>query len=155
MKGWNTAKRALELLPRLEPKASVVTYGPHQCANLAALPHIHLNSPTDRHLRELYSQSGVFLSASNREGFCLPALEAMACGLPVVITNSGGPGEFAIHSETALVVPVGDSEALAGHLASVTADEALAARLAQKGREMAATYPWSRVIDRLEDLFCS
>jgi glycosyltransferase involved in cell wall biosynthesis len=45
-------------------------------------------------LAELYRACDVFVTPYRGEGFCLPALEAMACGLPVIHTGSGPTGEF-------------------------------------------------------------
>lgn len=45
-------------------------------------------------LRELYHHSQVFVLPSRGEGFCLPCVEAMAAGLPVIVTNFSGPSEY-------------------------------------------------------------
>lgn len=75
------------------------------------------------------------------EGFSLPLVEAMACGTPVVATTGGALPEVAgTHGETALLVPPGDSQALAAAIGEALDDPALRARLGAAGR--------TRVVDR-------
>ena len=79
LKGWDLAQSSLRELARAEPQSSLVTFGVEPAPKIDWMPHIHIQRPSDRKLRELYSQAGVFLSASRHEGFGLPMLEAMAC----------------------------------------------------------------------------
>ena len=59
------------------------------------------------------STADVFVLASSKEGFSLATIEAMAAGIPVVATRSGGPEEIIRHEETGILVPTQDSAALA------------------------------------------
>ncbi len=68
----------------------------------------------------------------------LAVLEAMAHGLPVVATAHGGPVEF-LRDGVGLLVPPGDSAALAAALRTVLTDGGLRARMAERGRERIAT----------------
>lgn len=61
---------------------------------------------------DFMKQLHFFVSSSVFESFGVAIAEAMACGLPVVCTDSGGPADF-VNSENGLLVPVGDNEALA------------------------------------------
>jgi glycosyltransferase involved in cell wall biosynthesis len=75
------------------------------------------------------------------EGFSLPAIEAMSCGVPLVATSGGAlPEVVGADNDTALVVPPGDSQALAAKIALALDDPALRARIGAAGRQ--------RVIDR-------
>jgi glycosyltransferase involved in cell wall biosynthesis len=49
---------------------------------------------TDRSMAGLYASCDAFICASRGEGFCLPVAQAMAAGLPVISTRSGGLGDF-------------------------------------------------------------
>jgi glycosyltransferase involved in cell wall biosynthesis len=59
-----------------------------------------------------------FVSPSVFESFGVAIAEAMACGLPVVCTDSGGPGDF-VNKENGVLVPVGDSDALRNALVTM------------------------------------
>ena len=67
---------------------------------------------------ELYSEAELAVVPSLYEGFSLPAIEAMSCGVPLVATTGGAiPEVVGTDGDTALLVPPGDSEALAAKLA--------------------------------------
>ncbi len=90
---------------------------------------------------ELYSEAEVAVVPSLYEGFSLPAIEAMSCGVPLVATTGGAlPEVVGEHNETALLVPPGDSDALANMLRIALDDAELRARIGAAGRQ--------RVIDR-------
>jgi phosphatidylinositol alpha-1,6-mannosyltransferase len=72
----------------------------------------------------------------NPEGLGLAALEAAACGLPVIVGGSGGAPESLLPGESGFVVPPDDHLALAGRLALLLTDRALARRMGALGREL-------------------
>jgi glycosyltransferase involved in cell wall biosynthesis len=63
-------------------------------------------------LKELLQTLDVFVVPSHQEGLCIAALQAMACGCPVVSTRCGGPEEFVIDGETGYLVD-SDSDQMA------------------------------------------
>src|SRR6185503_4859587 len=72
---------------------------------LEVRPKIRLDLDVPREkLRIVYGSGDVFVSAEKKAGWSNTTIEAMACGVPVVCTSSG-TSDFAIHEETALVVP--------------------------------------------------
>ncbi|WP_420639833.1 glycosyltransferase family 4 protein [Candidatus Poriferisocius sp.] len=90
----------------------------------------------DQRIVELYATSSAAVVPSLYEGFSLPAIEAMSAGTPLVATTGGALPEVAgTDGETCLLVPPGDSEALAGALGRVLDDPAMAARIGAAGRE--------------------
>lgn len=70
-----------------------------------------------------------FILSSKEEGFGGAALEAMACGLPVVSTDAGGMSDTVVHEKTGLLVPVRDSKALAQAVIRVFTEPDLAEKL--------------------------
>ncbi|MBN1269573.1 MAG: glycosyltransferase family 4 protein [Kiritimatiellae bacterium] len=96
----------------------------------------------EKDLVKAYQRADVFVLASDYEGFGLPALEAMACGTPVVCSNVTSLPEVA--GDAALMVNPHDTRALADAIARVLTDPALAAELGRKGCEQAARFNWSR-----------
>jgi len=151
LKGFETIREVMTLVSRENPNASLVTFGNQGTPLDLPFQHMHLNQVPDETLRTMYSRAGVFLQASKHEGFGLPPLEAMACGLPVVTTDTQGGREFCIHGETALVGD--DVETLARHVLQLQRDRNEWNRLSAAGLAKASEYRWPPVIDKLECLF--
>jgi glycosyltransferase involved in cell wall biosynthesis len=97
-------------------------------------------SPNDPRLIELYRSSDVFVLPSLAETFGIAAVEASACGLPVVASSTGGLAEIVQHGETGLVVEPADARALARALTRLEADPGLRARLGAAGRRRAVEH---------------
>jgi len=103
-------------------------------------------------LAELYRSATLAVVPSLHEGFCLPALEAMACGTHLVTANAGALLE--VVAGCAIKVPPGDAAALAGAISSVLGDEALRARLGAAGHARAKSeYTWRRTAERTAEVY--
>lgn len=89
-----------------------------------------------------YQRAAVFAMPSRYEGFGLPALEAMACGTPVVCSNAASLPE--VVGDAALAVPPDDVAAFAEALRRVLADPVLAGELRARGLARARQFSWSR-----------
>src|SRR5579884_3738557 len=90
----------------------------------------------DERIVELYAEAAVAVVPSLYEGFSLPAVEAMACGVPLVATTGGAlPEVVGGDGDTGLLVPPGDPGALAAALRRVLDDPELASRLSLAGRQ--------------------
>ncbi|MGI8631601.1 MAG: glycosyltransferase family 4 protein, partial [Solirubrobacterales bacterium] len=109
----------------------------------------YVEAPTDEGVKELINTAGAFVQTSVHEGFCLPPLEAMAAGTPVVCTDAPGHRDFCRHEENCLLVEA-EPHAIADALQRVLADDGLRRRLVDEGRETAAGYAWDKRIDELE-----
>jgi glycosyltransferase involved in cell wall biosynthesis len=91
---------------------------------------------SDDELAGMYAEAQVAVVPSLYEGFSLPAIEAMACGVPLVATTGGAlPEVVGADGETALLVAPDDAEALAAGIRRILDDDALAARLGSGGRQ--------------------
>jgi glycosyltransferase involved in cell wall biosynthesis len=87
---------------------------------------------TQEQLARLYGTADVFVSAEYGAGWSNTSAEAMACGVPLVCTDSGTQ-DFAIDGETAIVVPHGDIAAIAAAVSRLKHDQPLRGRLIQNG----------------------
>jgi len=98
---------------------------------------------------ELYAQAELACVPSLYEGFSLPAVEAMACGVPVVGTTGGAvPEVIGPNDETGLLVPPSDPSALAAAILRGLADPALRARIGAAGRQrVLERFTWRRTAE--------
>jgi glycosyltransferase involved in cell wall biosynthesis len=98
----------------------------------------------DDQLAALYREAEVAVVPSLYEGFSLPAVEAMACGVAVVATTGGAlPEVVGADGDTGLLVPPDDAEALAVAIRRLLDDPALRARLGEAGRRrVLARFTW-------------
>jgi colanic acid/amylovoran biosynthesis glycosyltransferase len=89
--------------------------------------------PPEEVLRHV-QQADVFLLSSLSEGISNAALEAMACGVPVVTTECGGMSEAVTDGVEGLVVPVRDAEAIAAALLKLASDSPMRQRMGKAAR---------------------
>jgi glycosyltransferase involved in cell wall biosynthesis len=99
----------------------------------------------------LVAAAAVLAYPSRYEGFGFPPLEAMAVGVPVVATRAGALPE--VLGDDALLVPVGDQDALAAALLEVLRSPDVRAAWAERGRARAAHYSWDRCAEGLAALY--
>lgn len=104
--------------------------------------------PDDAELASLYMACDLFVSTSWGEGLGYPALQAMAFGKPVVVTDSGGVRDYAVDGVNALVVPAQRSDAVANAILRLLGDDALRTRLSENAVRTASEYDWDRAADQ-------
>jgi glycosyltransferase involved in cell wall biosynthesis len=100
----------------------------------------------DAHLADLYRGATGFLFPSLYEGFGLPPMEAMACGVPVLSSNVCAIPE--IVSDAALLVDPRDVEAIADGIRRLVEDQALRGEMRRKGFERVREYSWNETARR-------
>ncbi|MHB0868230.1 MAG: glycosyltransferase family 4 protein [Chloroflexota bacterium] len=105
----------------------------------------------ERELPLLYAGADLFVFPSLYEGFGLPPLEAMACGTPVVCSNSSSIPE--VVGKAALTVDPLDAGAMAEAIASVLASPARASELRDRGLARARLFTWKRTAARALELY--
>ena len=102
----------------------------------------------------LYRNFDVFVSSSRTEGLSLAFLEAMATGLPIVATRSGGPQEVLVSGDNGVLVPVEDAPALAAALLDVLSSPGQRSALGARAREcVVSNFSQEAMIQRYEALY--
>ncbi|MBI3538615.1 MAG: glycosyltransferase [Chloroflexi bacterium] len=171
IKGIDTWFKAMALLvaenPELRPKMCVCLIGGDvddeaqpdaELARLQALKEelgisdivTFLGRRAQESLPYYYSAADAVVMPSLYESFGMVALEAMACGAPVVASDVGGLSFIVRDGETGYLVPENDPHALAACLKPLLFDPKLRARLGARGIEIAREYAWSHVADQIE-----
>ena len=100
-----------------------------------------------------YSASEAVVVPSHYESFGMVALEAMACGVPVVASQVGGLAFLIQNGETGFTVPVDDPQALAEKLLSMLENPELRKRMGQNASNFARSYSWERIANRIVELY--
>jgi glycosyltransferase involved in cell wall biosynthesis len=101
----------------------------------------------DERLVELYQDASAYLETSRYEGFGFQALEALACGTPVVAMDVTSLSE--VVDGGGLLCPAGDEDCLAAQLALLFEDAEHSDRLRERGLEHARTFRWERVAETI------
>jgi glycosyltransferase involved in cell wall biosynthesis len=129
-RGFASVVAAMALVKEARPDAEIVLFG--QDLSRMQLPFAYRGEGVisdQDHLARLYSRADVHLDGSDFQAFGRPALEAMACGTPCVLTGVGGVTEYARHETNCLLVPPAQPRAFADAILRLLGDEPLRARL--------------------------
>ena len=110
------------------------------------------SQPQDR-LPFFYRAADAVAVPSRYESFGLVAVEAMACGVPVVATRAGGLAFTVEDGETGYLVPVAEPAALAEALQLVTSSPELHTRMGQAAREAAERFSWPAVAQSIVHIY--
>jgi D-inositol-3-phosphate glycosyltransferase len=100
-----------------------------------------------------YSAARAVVVPSHYESFGMVALEAMACGTPVVASQVGGLAYLVRDGETGFTVPVDDPQALAERLKRLVLDDDLHAEMGGRAAEFAQEYRWENIAEKILDLY--
>jgi L-malate glycosyltransferase len=102
---------------------------------------------------ELLSCSELFLLPSENEAFGLVALEAMACGVPVIATRTGGIPEVVEHGVSGYLAPVGDVDAMAAAAIDLLSDDVLWKDFSDAARRGAELFSATHVVSQYEAFY--
>ena len=101
----------------------------------------------DKYLPQLYSQAEAFIFPSLYEGFGLPILEAMSCGVPVIASNCSSLGEVA--GDAVYYVDPKKPEEIAMAMKMITSDKKLRIKLIKDGFERVKKFSWQKTAEEL------
>jgi D-inositol-3-phosphate glycosyltransferase len=95
-----------------------------------------LGPASGRKLAGLLCNAAIFILSSDEEGLGIVILEAMACGLPVVSTASGGPNSIVVEGKTGFLTPTRDAIGFSTAIEKLVRDKELRTRLGSEGRRL-------------------
>jgi L-malate glycosyltransferase len=105
-------------------------------------------------LEELYSLSDLMLLLSEKESFGLVLLEAMACGVPCIGTNTGGIPEVIYEGETGYICEVGDNKSIANRAIELLSNDVLHQKMSENAK-FAATHAFhaEKIVTQYESIY--
>ena len=110
--------------------------------------------PQPHHILSTYYRAAdVVLVPSRSESFGLVALEASACGIPVVASGVGGLLTLVDHGDTGFLVPERDPALYAQYIGEILANPEQAARMGQRAAARASQYTWGFAAARLRRMY--
>lgn len=112
------------------------------------LSNVHyVKAQPQEKLAQYYAAADVFVMPSHYESFGMVALEAMACGTPVVASKVGGLASTIVHGDSGLLVPPGDWRAFAQAVSRLLASPQLQSAMRQAGPERARAFAWPLIVE--------
>jgi glycosyltransferase involved in cell wall biosynthesis len=150
--GYDAVRRARERGATFDLiRVSQWAQAEHEPADLASEFHVALSTAD---MVRLIASCDVYLAPSrHQEGFGLPAAEAMASGIPGVMTEIPSFLSWGEEHDYALFSPEGDDVAMGKALVRLLSDGPLRDRLARRGREVVEQFRGERTAERLERFF--
>ena len=100
-----------------------------------------------------YSAAEVLVMPSLYESFGMVALEAMACGTPVIASEVGGLGFLVQDGETGFTIPDGEPDKLCEKLSLLLTDHELRESMGQRAADYACSYDWERIAKQIVDVY--
>jgi len=97
-------------------------------------------------LPDIYASSDIFVLPSLSEGMSNSILEAMACGLPIIATDTGGTKELI--NGNGVILPTEDAEGIADAISKLNEEPSLREKMGIKSRRLATELSWSTVAER-------
>jgi glycosyltransferase involved in cell wall biosynthesis len=141
------AYRAVE-----KPNTKLIMFGLDDCCPFR--PDEYYSNPRQDEIRRIYNQSDIFLFPSEREGWGMPPMEAMACGVPVISTAVGAVPEFITPGISGIIVQPKDIQGMTKALNVLIEDKTKRERMGHQGYEAMKKYRWKNSARMLENVLC-
>ncbi|MEX2585796.1 MAG: N-acetyl-alpha-D-glucosaminyl L-malate synthase BshA [Balneolaceae bacterium] len=123
-----------------------------RCRDLGICDNVRFLGKQER-VEEVLSIADLFLIPSGSETFGLAALEAMACGVPVISSNIGGLPEVNVHGETGYLCDLDDVEEMGRYAVEILRNEKLHKKLARNARKQAERFEVGRLVAEYESYY--
>jgi N-acetyl-alpha-D-glucosaminyl L-malate synthase BshA len=122
------------------------------CRKLGICDHVRFLGKQER-LVDILTSCDLFLIPSQSESFGLAALEAMACGLPVISSSVGGLPELVKHNESGFISEIGDIDRMARYAVDLLTNERKYELFSENSRRRAMTFDKAAVVPMYEKYY--
>lgn len=112
-----------------------------------------IHNPKPNILAKLYQDADIFLSTSRSEGFFIPGLEAMACGCPVILLNSGGVNEYAKNGINAIIANNTNEIIEKNMIEKLIKNKRFTNLLIKNGLKTTSIFTWKKIISELKKIY--
>lgn len=121
--------------------------------DMGVAERVRFEGPTDQ-IQAYYAASDCFLLPTPYDTFAMVALEAMASGLPVIVSRTAGASELVVEGETGFVLPdARDSDRLGELMRTLAINPERAQRMGREGRRVAESHSWDAVSRRTMEVY--
>lgn len=150
-----------KIVPQVKAKLLLLGDGPDYSKVCRLVKELDLQDKVlllgnQRHVADFLSISDLMLLLSEKESFGLVVLEAMACKVPAIGTNTGGIPEVIKDGETGFICEVGDTESIAAKAIQILTDEKLHKKMAEESLNRARMhFSQETIVAKYEDIYYS
>ena len=163
--GYKTLIKAFSIAVRSRPNMKLLIIGKgsledklkKQCKKLKIDKNVQFVGYVDnKQVPEYLNKMDIFILPSVQETFGVSAVEAAACGLPVIASDVCGLPEVVINNKTGLLVKTGDPETLAEAIIQLADNRELTRKMGRAGRDFVKKeYEWNNNAEKMDDLYKS
>lgn len=150
-KNFEMTYQAWRSLGENRPKMWLYGFEPELAKRDAKITYY--KKPSNEEVNEIFNKATIFIQTSRHEGFCLPILEAMAAGCPVICTDAHGNRGFCENEKNCLMVEQDDAEGAKIAINRLMNDKKLRDRLSKNARKTVKEYQWDNIMNSSEDFF--
>ena len=147
-RGWKFISDVCNLLAYAGVEFKLITYDEEPEGLNGVRPHEHLGRLAPSEVADWMRKADIFFEGSEFQGFGMQAIEAMACGCALVVTDNGGIGTFGHAGVDCVVVQHGDVQGAASVVRHLLGRGDERVRLGVAGRENALEFDWSEIGER-------
>jgi len=113
----------------------------------------YIKKPDNAEVNRLYNSATCFVQTSYHEGFCLPPLEAMATGCPVITTDSHGNRDYIKDEVNCLIVEQDNDKQLTAAIKRLFEDGKLQEKLSKNAIKTAQEYKWDNITKKIVEFY--
>ncbi|MCL2354894.1 MAG: glycosyltransferase family 4 protein [Oscillospiraceae bacterium] len=113
----------------------------------------YILNPPQNIIAENLRESDIYVCASEYESFCLPVLEALACGAVAITTNNGGIRDFIKNNENGLVIEKNNIDDMVQKIELAINDIALREKLSKRGIETSKNFDWDTTMNKVLEYY--
>jgi glycosyltransferase involved in cell wall biosynthesis len=149
LKGFKDGIKVFETVKKKIKELKLVLFGMERGDDIPSYAKFYLN-PSKNQLREIYSNSDIFLFPSKADAWGLTPLEAMICKCAVVGTNVGCLNEFGIHGENSMISEPNNIDEMVENLDKILNNDDLLYSISLAGYNIVQQFNWENSVEKFE-----